>query len=396
MKKIMVLGAGRGQVQLIKTAKKLGYHTIVASINGNYPGFAFADEVCYVDISKPDEVLKQAQSLKIDGIATACLDTGISALGYVCEKMNLPGLNSHSAELSGNKLLMKEAFFRNNVSTAKYKVLKSEDGLRDVENEFEFPVIIKAVDLQGSRGINVVRDESNLLKCYEDTMSETHQDFCIVEEFIDGHKFSCQAFVVNRKILFTQCYGDVTYFSKTGIPIGHYVPLCVNPEILRQSKNEVEKAINVIGFDNCVVNVDLIEKNNKVYIIELTGRIGANCLPELTSIYYGVDIYKMIVETAMGKDMTHYFYSHASCKKIPCYAKMLYSEKSGTLKDIINNNDKNENIVEITYFVEHGDEIHKFENSKDCTGQVIVKGNSLDECENFINEVSNRIEFVLE
>ena len=109
MKKIMILGAGRGQVQLIKTAKKLGYHTIVASINGNYPGFAFADDVCYVDISKPDEVLKQAQSLKIDGIATACLDTGISALGYVCEKMNLPGLNSHSAELSGNKLLMKEA-----------------------------------------------------------------------------------------------------------------------------------------------------------------------------------------------------------------------------------------------------------------------------------------------
>ena len=395
MKKIMILGAGRGQVQLIKTAKKLGYHTIVASINGNYPGFAFADEVCYVDISKPDEVLKQAQSLKIDGIATACLDTGISALGYVCEKMNLPGLNSHSAELSGNKLLMKEAFFRNNVSTAKYKVLKSEDDLRDVENEFEFPVIIKAVDLQGSRGINVVRDESNLLKCYEDTMSETHQDFCIVEEFIEGYEFGAQAFVVDNNVLFVEPCGDITYFAKTGIPVGHYVPVNADDNLLKQADAEVRKAIKAVGLNNCAVNVDFVVKNNKLYVIELTGRIGANCLPELTSIYYGVDIYKMIVETAMGKDMTHYFDSHASCKKIPCYAKMLYSEKSGTLKDIINDNDKNENIVEITCFVEPGDEIHKFENSKDCTGQVIVKGNSLDECENFINEVLNHIEFVL-
>ena len=44
MKKIMILGAGRGQVQLIKTAKELGYYTIVASIEGNYPGFDIADE----------------------------------------------------------------------------------------------------------------------------------------------------------------------------------------------------------------------------------------------------------------------------------------------------------------------------------------------------------------
>lgn len=395
MKKIMILGAGRGQVQLIKSAKRLGYHTIVASIKGDYPGFAFADEVCYVDISKPEEVLKQAQSLNIDGIATACLDTGISALGYVCENMNLPGLNSHSAELSGNKLLMKEAFSRYNVSTAKYKVLESKDDLLDVENEFEFPVIIKSVDLQGSRGINVVRDKSDLLKCYEDTMSETHQNFCIVEEFIEGYEFGAQAFVVDNNVLFVEPCGDITYFAKTGIPVGHYVPVNADYDLLKQADTEVRKAIKALGLNNCAVNVDFVVKNNKLYVIELTGRIGANCLPELTSIYYGVDIYKMIVETAMGKDMTDYFDSHASGKKTPCYAKMLYSEKSGTLKDIINNNEKNENIVEITYFVEPGDEIHKFENSKDCTGQVIVKGNSLDECENFINEVLNHIEFVL-
>ena len=39
MKKILILGAGIYQVPLIRTAKKLGLYTIVASIPGTYPGF---------------------------------------------------------------------------------------------------------------------------------------------------------------------------------------------------------------------------------------------------------------------------------------------------------------------------------------------------------------------
>lgn len=39
-KKLLILGAGIYQVPLIETAKRMGLETIVASIPGNYPGFA--------------------------------------------------------------------------------------------------------------------------------------------------------------------------------------------------------------------------------------------------------------------------------------------------------------------------------------------------------------------
>ena len=42
-KKLMVLGAGFPQVKLLEAARALGYSTIVASIPGDYPGFAAAD-----------------------------------------------------------------------------------------------------------------------------------------------------------------------------------------------------------------------------------------------------------------------------------------------------------------------------------------------------------------
>lgn len=394
-KKIMILGAGRGQTDLIKAAKKYGYKTVVASIKGNYPGFELADEICYADISNSVEISEAAKKYNVDGIVTACLDTGIAALGYTCEHNGLPGLSEKAAKLSGDKLLMKSAFMANGVSTARYMRVSSKDELSKVSTELNFPLIVKAVDLQGSRGINIVNTEEELFSGFENTMSETNKDFCIIEEFIDGEIFDAEACIVDGEVIFTLFCGDVTYMSNTKIPIGHYVPFAFNDEITNLIKEQIKLAVKSCDLNNCVANFDLILKDDKVYVIELTGRLGANCLPELISTYYGVDIYKIILDTALGMDAKKYFEENKK-QSTPCYAKMLISDKSGKVKRIINNNKSNENIVGISFFVKPGDEVNKFTNAKDCVGQVIVKGKTLEDCEEFIDEVISNISLELE
>lgn len=395
MKRLMILGAGRGQVDLIKAAKKYGYETVVTSIMGNYPGFDYADIKCFADITNPNEVLRVAKEYNIDGIATACLDTGISALGYVCDELNLPGLSYASSQMCGDKLLMKNAFIEHGVSTAKYKKITSKEQLVNITDELNLPLIVKAVDLQGSRGINIVNTEEELIDCYENTMSESNKDFCIIEEFIEGYEFGAQAFVVDNKVLYVLPCGDITYLGKTKIPVGHYSPLELDDNKLEQINESVTKAIEAIGLNNCAVNVDMILKDDKIYLIELTGRVGANCLPELSSIYFGIDVYKLIVDTAMGIDVTDYFNNN---RKDPTfgYAKMMLSEQTGKLKEIINNNEDNKDIYNITHFVKPGDEIRKFTNSRDCIGQIVVKGDSLKYCEKLIENVEAKINYCLE
>ncbi|RGT71602.1 ATP-grasp domain-containing protein [Ruminococcus sp. AF18-22] len=393
--KIMILGAGRGQVDLIRSAKKLGYTTVVTSIEGNYPGFELADEICYADISNPEEVADAAEKYGVQGIATACLDTGIAALGYSCEKLGLTGLSERSAKLSGDKLLMKSAFMDAGVQTARYKKVSSREDVINVLEELELPMIVKAVDLQGSRGINIAYDREELLDGYDRTMKETKKDFCIIEEFIDGYEFGAQAFVLNNEVLFVLPCGDITYLGHTKIPVGHYAPLDFEDEVLEKIDKQVRKAIQAIGLNNCAVNIDMILRGDEVYVIELTGRIGANCLPQITSIFYGIDIYRLIVETAMGKDPSGYFRTERK-DMTASYAKMLISEKSGKLKRIINTNDKNSDIEEITFFVKEGDMINKFTNSRDCIGQIVVKGKNLAKCETLIDEVIKNISFELE
>ena len=62
MKKIMILGAGIYQVPLIRAAKEMGFFVIVVSIKGDYPGFALADKIYYINTTDREACLLYTSS----------------------------------------------------------------------------------------------------------------------------------------------------------------------------------------------------------------------------------------------------------------------------------------------------------------------------------------------
>ena len=147
MKKLMILGASYSQMPLIQAAKRLGIYTIVCSTPGSWPGFAEADECSYTDISDPQAVLAEARRTQIQGITTCCLDTGVPAIGTVCEAMGLTGPKAIPAQTASDKWKMKEAFVKAGVQTARHIRVRSEEELEAALSQLTFPVILKAVDL---------------------------------------------------------------------------------------------------------------------------------------------------------------------------------------------------------------------------------------------------------
>ena len=68
MKTIMIVGAGRSQIPLIKAAKKEKYHTVVCDTNPLAPGVSIADEFLPVSTKDRNGLLTAAKSRHIDGI----------------------------------------------------------------------------------------------------------------------------------------------------------------------------------------------------------------------------------------------------------------------------------------------------------------------------------------
>lgn len=385
-KRLLLQGASRGNLGLIKTAKSEGVHVIMTGLGGDFPCNSYADKFCYADISDPEAVLRVGMDNKVDGAIICCSDTGLQGVGRCNDQLHLKGITEKAALMSSNKYLMKEKLTNAGVRTARFSKVTHMEDLQNAVAEIGYPLIIKAVDLQGSRGIEIVRDIQDLEKSFSEVMALTRQPYCIVEQFIQGKEFGAQAFVYNGDVLFVLPHGDETFMGKTAVPVGHYMPYEMSSALLSDCQLQVRKAIEALGFDNCAVNVDFIEKDGLPYIIELTGRVGANCLPELTSNYFGINYYEMILQTALGGDPRPIF----AVRKEPAatLARMVKSSQTGLVQSISLPNVAD---VDIHMFIHKGSQVRSFTNCNDAVGEVIVKGNTLEECEKKIGQIMDQI-----
>ena len=389
MKKLMILGASYSQLPLYKAAADLGIATVAVSTPGDWPGFQLADECSYTDISDPKAVLEAAQKHKINGIATCCLDAGIRSVGYVCEHMGLKGLSAEAGKLCSDKYLMKEAFVRNGVNCARHICIRNREELETAVGTLKFPVILKAVDLMGSRGIFRCNTKEEVYSHYADTMTATGKDYCLLEEFIEGEMLGCEAMICDGELLYCLPNNIENYPGFVPTPIGHSVPYRKQKTLGGEVRRQVILALNALGMDNCPVNCDLMEKDGKIYVIEITGRAGGNCLPEIAGLYYGINYYEAIVRLAMDMDVKNLFAGKSLRPAVLSY--ILTSDKDGILKQIHNENNPGPDLTDLSFNVSPGDEIRHYENGRDRLGQVILTGKNLQGCENRLVEVLSKI-----
>lgn len=391
MKKLMIMGAGIYQVPLIKKAKEMGIHTIAVSIPGNYPGFAVADEVCHINTVDYESVLKVAREMQVDGIVTAGTDVAVITIGKVCDELGLKGLSFEAAKIASDKMLMKECYEAFGVRTARYRKVYFDENLEEAIKDLEYPLIFKAVDSSGSRGITRVNTPDAIENAVDTVRKTTRKNYYIVEEFIVGQEFGAQAFVYDGKVQFVLPHGDYVFVGDTGVPVGHFAPYELSEEMLADVYDQTEKAIKAMKLDNCAINADFIMKDNKTYVLELGGRSGATCLAELVSIYYGYDYYEKIIQAALGEAP-----EFPQDQAVPNASKLLMSDKDGRIRSIANHNHADENIYEVMFDYTVGDMVKKFHVGPNRIGHVITKGATLKEATDALDRALENIEVRVE
>ena len=395
MKKLMILGAGIYQVPLIKKAKEMGLYTIVASIPGKYPGFAYADKIYYVDTTDKEQICRISREEKISGICTTGTDVAVPSIGYVCDSLDLPGVSENGALCASDKNLMKERFIQHGVNTARYHVVSSADDIKRAMDELEVPLIFKAVDSSGSRGIVKVSGKSReeIDQAVNIVKKVTKKNYFIIEEFIDGEEFGAQALIYKGKVQFVMPHGDYVFVGDTGVPIGHFVPYNMSDDILEQAYLQTVMSAEAIGLDNCALNVDFILRDGKVYVLEIGARAGATCLPEMISIYYGIDFYKMIIQTALGEKIETI---SSEAVKVPNACRLVMAEKTGTITRIQMPDVSDPHLKDISLDYKTGDQVRKFHIGPDRIGQVITSGDTLEHAVELLDNVCGKIEIDIE
>ena len=135
-KRLLINGAGRGNLGLMKAAKKLGVYTVVTGQAG--PCLALADKT-YPEVhpGHPDEVLRVAEAERVDGAAITCNDMGLESVGRCCDVLHLQGIKEEVAKCAANKLFMKEKLVNAGVRTARFKLIHDFGELQIAENQYD-------------------------------------------------------------------------------------------------------------------------------------------------------------------------------------------------------------------------------------------------------------------
>lgn len=391
MKKLMIMGAGIYQVPLIRKAKEMGIYTIAVSIPGNYPGFAVADEVCHINTVDYEAVLRVAKEKQIDGIVTAGTDVAVITIGKVCDELGLKGLSFEAAKIASDKMLMKEHYEKAGVRTARFRRVGLDDDPNSAVRELEYPLIFKAVDSSGSRGITRVNSPEGIPAAVEAVKRTTRKNYYIVEEFLVGEEFGAQAFVYDGKVQFVLPHGDYVFVGDTGVPVGHFAPYELSPAMAADVFDQTERAIRAMKLDNCAINADFIMKDGKTYVLEIGGRSGATCLAELVSIYYGYDYYEKIIQAALGEAP-----QFPQDQAVPNASRLLMSGKDGVIRSIANHNGEDDHIYEIMFDYTVGDAVKKFHVGPNRIGHVITRGTTLEEATDALARAMDRIEILVD
>ena len=390
MKKLMVLGASYSQIPLMRAAKRRGVYVIAVSIPGPYAGFEEADEVVYADITDPEAVLRAAAEKKIDGITTCCMDLGTLSMGYVCEKLGLPGPSYRAVKAASDKAEEKQMYAAGGVPAAKHVILRERGDIAQALQKLTLPVMVKAVDLTGSRGISRADTEEEVYKAFDYAMKATNRDFCIMEEFIDGTMFGVEAMMDEEDLSYCLILGNDMKGGNPSFPTGHFVPYqpgdpC-DDSVHEEIRSLTKKVAETLGFKHCAMDLDCMWKDGKPYVIEATCRAGATCITDTVSLYYGFDYFEAIVAAALGEETAHRF-NAPTVPKTPSVTRLLASPYEGVIKEILCPESLPENVVDLSFNIAPGEEVHPMSSGRDRIGQLIIKGTTVEECRKIMTEV---------
>lgn len=385
---IMILGAGVYQVPLIKRARAMGLRTIVLSTPGPYPGVTLADRFLPIDTTDVESVLRVAREFSVKAVCTTGTDVCLPSLGAVVDACKLCGPGYDSACRSMDKTLMKEAFIQHDVPTAQFQAVTDLASCRAAAAAMGYPVMVKAVDSSGSRGVTMVASETDLPAAWERARAVTRSGFVLVEEYLHGIEYGAQVIIHGNQVKAVIPHRDKVTPLPYCTPVGHSLPTELSDRELEQTRAAVEKAVAALGLCDCIANADLMLVNGEPKVLEIGGRMGATCLPECISLYRDFDAYTHVLQLALGEQPDVPVGS--GC---PNAAFLLSSRRTGVVRsvDVPEEVRAHPNVVDLQIDVQAGDRARAFQVGPDRIGHLVVTGDSAENAESLAERLAGLV-----
>lgn len=312
-KTLLIVSGGIEAADAARRAKEMGLHVVVSDIDGEAPGFAFADSVLIADVYGPSETAAAAERYnrkirKIDGVICVAADAPVTA-ATVAQRLRLPGLPVHVAELACDKLAMKKCFRSAGVAVPWFQEVSTPQELQRIAIERGRDLVIKPVDSRGSRGVQRIAQIQDLAKAFMLARSYSPSERVMVEQYLPGPQVSTESLITGGRC-YTPGFSDRNYeflerYAPFFIENGGDLPSRLPTDIQAKVRDLVARAASAMGVTDGTVKGDIVIHNGEPYMIELAARLsgGFFCTREIP-LNTGVDFIGGAIKLALGESVS--------------------------------------------------------------------------------------------
>lgn len=306
MKKIMILGASILQLPAIEKAKEIGLEVIAVDMNPEAVGFKTPGVVKEV-ISTIDTqaILEAAKRHQINGIMTLASDMPMQSVAVVSHEMGLVGISEDTALKATNKAFMRDALKEAGVPVPLYFRVRAKADYKEAVKEVRnagYRCIVKPADNSGSRGVDLLTEDSNLDAAYDYTIEYSRGGEIVVEEFMEGPEVSVETLAVDGDVHVIQITDKLTTGAPYFVEMGHSQPSQLSENVQEHIRDVAIAANKAIGIQNGPSHTEIKVTKGGPKIVELGARLGGDCITtHLVPLSTGVDMVECSIRIALGE-----------------------------------------------------------------------------------------------
>lgn len=401
-KKILLLGGSAQQVVAIRTAKELGYYTVLCDYLPDNPGQYEADKYYNASTTDVEAVYRIAKDERVDGILAYASDPAALPSAIVAERLGLPTNPADSVEVLGLKYPWRQFLQRNGFACPKFYSFHPDtpvDDIKEATRDFTFPVVVKPTDSSGSKGVTMLESWYGLDKAIAWADSYSRNKLILIEEYIQRGfpaVIGGDIFVWDGRIVL---YGEMECLRDTVksplVPIGKKKPLGVNPLQEAEIHRELQRVVDALDVRFGELNIEIIlDKDDHVHFLELGPRAGGNMIPIQLTDVFGIDLVKANVQAAMGVKPD---FIDKEVKALPgCYMHyVLHSYEAGHFSGIDIDDSVRGNVYRQVIYKKEGDPVEVFDGAGKALGILFLHFDTEAEMEHFCNNHNSLVRIIV-
>lgn len=299
--KALVLAGGFPQIELLKQLRQRGIETVLADYYENPVAKPYADKFCRESTLDIPAITRVAKEEKVDFLITCCTDQALLTVAKVSEELGLPCYIDYQTGLNvTNKQYMKQVFNRFDIPTAKHVIMAaySQDQLAGLQ----FPLIVKPVDCNSSKGVKRCETHEQLKVAVETAICYSRTNTAIVEEFIDGEELSADVYVEGgtAHLLSVSSLDKIANNDKFVIFRGRY-----SAEVVERVHDLVQgiaqKIADAFQLKNSPMLIQMITDGKRAAVLEFSARTGGGVKYMLIKKASGFDVISAVIDLTLGK-----------------------------------------------------------------------------------------------